>query len=370
LDKKKILLISPQSWGHIKVSKHHYAIELAKRGYEVSYLPPPTARFKNLYIQREKIDNGLHIIKHSLFFPFIFQKYSTALFNLLLKFHVYRLRNIIGNVDIVWSFTDLYPDLRIFNGKKIIYHQVDNITESNNYTKPGKFADLVIGVTDSILDRFNHESKHLVNHGLSAYFLKEEYFKWSNTTEGINVCYCGNLTAPSVDYKLLIELISNNKEVNFHFIGPYENAISEHFIDLIDQLKSAENVKLYGKVHPNELSELYQIMDAFILCYDRFSKFAQGRNRSSNSHKILEYLSTGRVVISTNMSTYNDKPGLLEMLDTDSNEGFQSLFSEVITNIEKYNSKENMEKRINYARSNTYENRIAQIERLLIDIEK
>ena len=37
LKNKKILLISPQSWGTMFVAKHHYAIELAKLGNEVYF---------------------------------------------------------------------------------------------------------------------------------------------------------------------------------------------------------------------------------------------------------------------------------------------------------------------------------------------
>ena len=45
LTKKNILLISPEPWGINRVSKHHYATELAKRGNNVYYLNPPTDKF-------------------------------------------------------------------------------------------------------------------------------------------------------------------------------------------------------------------------------------------------------------------------------------------------------------------------------------
>src|SRR5690606_833073 len=38
---KNVLIISPEPWDHIFVSKHHYAIHLAQRGNKVFFLNPP-----------------------------------------------------------------------------------------------------------------------------------------------------------------------------------------------------------------------------------------------------------------------------------------------------------------------------------------
>ncbi len=43
---KTILFISPGPWGINHVSKHHYAIELAKIGNDVYFLNPPSDTFK------------------------------------------------------------------------------------------------------------------------------------------------------------------------------------------------------------------------------------------------------------------------------------------------------------------------------------
>ena len=44
--KMKVLLISPQHWGTMRVTKHHYAIELTKLGHEVLFLEPTVASWK------------------------------------------------------------------------------------------------------------------------------------------------------------------------------------------------------------------------------------------------------------------------------------------------------------------------------------
>jgi hypothetical protein len=42
LRNKTVLLISPERWGKMRVSKHHYAIELADRNCKVYFLEPPS----------------------------------------------------------------------------------------------------------------------------------------------------------------------------------------------------------------------------------------------------------------------------------------------------------------------------------------
>ncbi len=49
---KTILLISPESWGKSFVSKHHYAVELAKKGNIVYFLNPPSDTNQSLKLKR------------------------------------------------------------------------------------------------------------------------------------------------------------------------------------------------------------------------------------------------------------------------------------------------------------------------------
>ena len=44
LRNKKVLVLSPQSWGKMRISKHHYALKLAALGNEVCFVNPPLDR--------------------------------------------------------------------------------------------------------------------------------------------------------------------------------------------------------------------------------------------------------------------------------------------------------------------------------------
>jgi len=45
---KTIFILSPQPWGKMHISKHHYAIELAKKGNLIYYFNPPAKKRDHL----------------------------------------------------------------------------------------------------------------------------------------------------------------------------------------------------------------------------------------------------------------------------------------------------------------------------------
>jgi hypothetical protein len=88
-------------------------------------------------------------------------------------------------------------------------------------------------------------------------------------------------------------------------------------------------------------------------------------NRASNNHKLMEYLSSGKIVVSHFVETYADKRQLLMMCESYGNEQLAFNFKQVVSNLDFWNSKEKMEERIAFANDNTYEKQIQRIELLL-----
>ncbi len=92
-------------------------------------------------------------------------------------------------------------------------------------------------------------------------------------------------------------------------------------------------------------------MDAFLICYD----INKDQSKDTNYHKIMEYLSTGKVIISNNVTTYKNMPSLLQMTEErDNNRKLPSLFKEVIGKLAVHNSEACRHARIAYARDNMY----------------
>lgn len=362
LRNKRILIISTESWDHIKLSKHHYALELANLGNQVFFLNPPTKELATVNFSEKNIHKNLTIVRNRLFFPFRIRKYSKSLFNYLMRFQVKKINRHFGKFDVVWSFSPLYTNLKKIDASLHIFHAVDMLHDTA-FSQVVQSANWFFFVTAAIGEKYEHPNKNLIGHGLSSLFLNTSPTITSSSIESIHVAYCGNLEIESIDRSLILNLVNKHPEVTFHMIGPYNSKINK--LQFITDLENATNVVLYGKVTPEKIASIYLNIDAFISCYKRNSSFAKKRNGNSNSHKLLEYISTGKVVISTNMSAYNNQRDVLEMLDEDGNEKFEKLFNSVITNLDEFNKKSRMEKRIAFAHQNSYQNRIKEIEALI-----
>ncbi len=377
LKNKNIVLISPQSWGTMFIAKHHYAVELGKRGNNVFFINPPDQTSFGLgsLFKIKKIDQypGVFLVDHKLFFPYILRFHLPWLFKWLMQIHTLRLiRWLDKKIDIVWSFdlSNLYPLVLFPNGAYKIFHPVDE-PSLNNVIEPAIGSNIIFSVTREILDKYKDLAvpKHLINHGVS-----EEFFKYSDTTRKMNspirVGLSGNFTRPDVDRAILLEIIRENPGCIFEFWGSYQpkdanlsvQVGDSDFQQFIEMLKNSQNVFLHGPVKPSVLASEIGKMDAFLICYD----IEKDPSKGTNYHKIMEYLSTGKIIISNNVTSYVDYPDLVIMnASRKDNHDLPDLFLDTIKKLDYYNSIALQEKRINFAHSNQYPQQLERIEKLL-----
>ncbi|HUB60029.1 MAG TPA: hypothetical protein VL978_04980 [Puia sp.] len=376
LSGKTILVISPQRWGKMTLSKHHYAIELAKRGNRVYFLNPPE---KKQGRKRGDVDiipsgttEGLWLIEHWAWFPYRLKFHAMPLFHALMKFHIARIMRKIGSpVDIVWSFDlgNLYP-FRLFGRRTLkIFHPVDEPLNPVAIDS-AKGADILFAVTREIVDKYSAipAPGYFINHGVAEEFTTKGVPDWKKSVP-VHVGLSGNWTRPDIDTACLLQIIREQPAVIFEFWGSYffhdsnisggnDTAIEK----FVDELQHSPNVILHGPVPPVKLATELRRMDAFLICYD----IQKDQSKGTNYHKVMEYLSTGKVIISNNITTYRDRPELVQMIaERDNNDGLPRLFDTVIGEIEKYNSDPLREARHGYAVDNTYQKQLERIETLL-----
>jgi hypothetical protein len=80
----------------------------------------------------------------------------------------------------------------------------------------------------------------------------------------------------------------------------------------------------------------------------------------------MEYLSTGKVIVSNNVTTYKDRPDLVTMpQQRENNRELPSLFKEVISRLDEYNSSLLQAQRIGTASQNTYEKQLDRVQEAL-----
>ncbi len=309
---KNILIISPENWGISKLSKHHYALAFAEAGFSVYFL---TVNFTSS-IQNEEVcpDHkniklvSFNIPKNLLWFRFHFRSW----YNWVLKFKIKKWLKDYPDFEYVLSFdcNGVFTELSNFKGEKTIFFPADQVKEE--YRNEYRGFDQLVSISPVILEAFpNVKNKTLLHHGLSPDFIEGNKLVNFNPEKKLEkVAYVGNLLiGPILDKVNLAAIVKNNPDIEFHFYGAYEKAlnnlggtVSQETTDFIDFLKKSENCVLHGMVSSKTLSKELRIQDAFLICYD----YNFDKNKCSNSHKILEYLATGKPIISTRISMYDD----------------------------------------------------------------
>ncbi|MGB4773115.1 MAG: hypothetical protein WBP58_16755 [Chitinophagaceae bacterium] len=369
LKRLKILLISPQAWGNVRVSKHHYAASLAALGNSVFFLNPPVNEGNAFSMEDTEIEN-LKVVSYGSFFPLGLRFKFGGLYRMLMRYQVGRLLKRLGKeIDIVWCFEpNLYSDLSWFKARVKIFHPVD-VFRSQNALRLASSADIIFSVSPSILRFFEKTGKpmYFINHGLGKNF--EELAKQpDSSSRGFeNICYVGNMLIPYLDRELIVDLVERFPEKVFHFVGPYTASHSslgngdEISLAFIEKLRTFKNVILHGPKGVSELPVMMGKMDAFILCY---RGDMEGYDLS-NSHKMLEYLSTGKPVISTPIQAYLSVGNEIYMPKVDNYKERTSFFSKILNDVMPFEREELVFARKELSLQNTYMKQIGRIEEKL-----
>jgi glycosyltransferase involved in cell wall biosynthesis len=362
------------------ISKHHYAVELARGGNKVFFLNPPSqggiGKSQISILPHSEVPN-LWIIEHSIWFPFFLKFHFIWLFHWLMRFQIKRVLAQMGvSPEIVWSFDlgDIYP-FKLFPRHSLkVFHPVD---EPLNETalNAGIGADVIFSVTPEILEKYANLNvpAFWINHGVSEVFFSRT-FPVPREDAKVRVGYSGNLMRPDIDRETLLTIIRENKGLEFHFFGTFKPGNANlggtsdlPFEQFMNALQGLPNVKLHGVLDAETLSVQYQRMDIFLICYD----VNKDQSKGTNYHKVLEYLATGSVVVSNNISNYSNRSDLIQMVrERNHNANLPRLFQDVVEHLEQHNSREMRLNRSNYARENTYGRQISRIASYLDAIQK
>jgi hypothetical protein len=354
LHNKNILLISTEQWDHIFVSKHHYATHLAKRGNKVFFLNPPS---KQTQVNKTEYDNVFSVhydgfIKGLRFLPRFLQKYFiNRKFSQLQQFFKIKF-------DIVWSFDNsVFFDFSALPKEVYSISHIVDLTQDFEFEKAAKTADLCLGVSQPIVEKqkqFNNNS-FFINHGYnqsSSPFNKKVILPGK---QRIKAFYAGNLNIKYLDWELIQSCVERLPQVDFIFAGPWNDGALK--TDLIVK----NNFNYIGVLPAKKLGSYYQQSDILLITY----KVREYPDQLSNSHKMMEYLGSGKMVVATWTNEYENlvRKELIKMAKSP-NEFINSL-KEVFSSIDKWNSEQKKLVRAEYAERHAYGKQIMKIERLI-----
>jgi len=358
---KTILLISPEAWGTNFVSKHHYANYLAKHN-TVYFLNPVLGSivnpFGNVNAEIKPIKDNLFQVNYQNLLPrlntlpkfiqqFIFKKQAKQIQTVL----------NIAKFDIVWSFDPYrFWNQNVWSADKTIYHAVD--PHKARFEKEIiKASNLFVAVSEVLLNKLNNVkiSSIKIGHGLHISDSIYDFdLKIENNEKKIG--YLGNLNGKLIDTKMLKDIILKFSGNIFYFLGPIKsnNLSLDENIDWVHFLSSKKNVVLLGEMCPDKINTFLSKMDILLLCYFPL--------KSGNTpHKILEYLYSGKEIVSNEISEYIDYPEMINFNKGNDKLGYEKILASLL------NEKKSSIKTINkaFALNNTYNKKIEKISNAL-----
>jgi len=355
---RSILIISPEPWDHIFVSKHHYAISLAQRGNHVYFLNPPqksgtvqTTAFKNvLSVTYGGFPKGLR------YYPRLLRRYFT-------RRRFDELQRICDTrFEIVWSFDNsvFFDFSALPQGILTISHMVD-LNQDFQFAAAAKTADVCLGVSRAIVKKQRNycSQSHFINHGY-AQSVSPNRVQLPAKDVALRVGYAGNLDLKYIDWKILQHLIPGHTDIGFYFAGPFTTSAS-----YAKWLNGQSNAFLLGRIPSAQIVTFYAQMDILILCY----RSAEYPDQLTNSHKMMEYLGSGKMIVATFTAEYKELEDRNLLLMSNGNAQFPDKFRQALQGLEFWNDPEKQQLRKEWALENTYDKQLDRIERILNNVD-
>ncbi|MFP4498034.1 MAG: glycosyltransferase [Vulcanimicrobiota bacterium] len=265
--------------------------------------------------------------------------------------------------------TPIYHYMRKGVGEDVtIFDCIDEISEiekdKGNYFQVAereiiKKADIVVATSDYLKEKCLqvNDTVYKITNGMSRVFLEEikpvlipERLR---NMKGPIAGYVGSL-AEWVDVDIIEHYINRLTDWQFVFTGSVD-FVAPDKIEKFDKLMKKRNVYHLGFV---DFQQLPAIVDSFDVCLIPFnveSKFVH----AINPVKIYEYLSRGKPVVSTHWKEMEIFEDYIEFA-----EGKEDFADKIRKSYEK-NNEELAEKRIDYARQNTWYHRAEKLDQVV-----
>ncbi len=379
---QNIICIASANWDDNSwVNVQHIMLRLA-RNNKILYIdsiglrrPNITKRSDFSRVVRRLINflRGLRMVKSNLYVlsPIILPIYHIGFIrriNCIVLSAFIRLCGLILNFKspILWIFLPTAFCLadRLKN-KLTIYHCVDEYAENPLVRRNIiiKMENELIKKADIVFTTSNplYESKR--NKNINTYLFTNvadcgSFISYkgdiSDRLKSINhplIGFVGNITAYKVDFALLEFLAKKRPNWNIVLVGPVGRGDPN---TNVDRLKKINNIHFIGEVR-NHLLPAY--IKAFDVCLIPFKLNKTTRN--SFPLKFFEYLACGKPVVSTGIDSLKEFEGYCKLADNR---------EEYLISIESFlrnDSKEEQDRRIDFARKNSWETRMEEISKVI-----
>lgn len=350
-----ILLISPEPWDHIFVSKHHYAVQLASEGNQVFFLNPPDDEWR-IYTTRYKRLFSVHYRG----FPKGLRFYPRFIQNLFIRRNFAKVeKSCKVAFDVIWSFDNsVFFDFGALPDRVTkICHIVDQ-NQNFQLARAASTADLCIGVIPSIVEKLLRYNKNtfLITHGVQEFPTNPVGIDLPGKNQK-KALYLGNLDMPYINWPLLLMAAKQLDSVDFVFVGPIEK--SKEAASVVE-LQKLTNVAFLPAVPASAIPGYLASADVLLIAYKMEYNY-----QYASPHKTMEYLASGKMIVSTRVESCIDLAALNLLLMENEDEGFVELVRKALDQRQRWSSPEVAQKRIGVALENSYKRKLLEINKFL-----
>lgn len=341
---KHVLVISPEPWEGVQISKHAVARALARQDNTVCFWGPPSTAESGLRLERSE---GIEVVRYRHWFRGV-NRLPRAVRDRYYGRLIRRIEKLTGRAfDIIWCFDNTRMQEFPPGTAKRVLHLVDYDTVHDGHGLIPT-ADLVLTVSEALSEHAlriaPNAQVHLLGHGIEERWLEHAQVHRTPTVPPRTALYAGLLATDYVDWEMFSSVVLRHPEVHFDLYGPYD---PDYPAEGFRVIRDAPNTTLHGLVDKERLIPAAQAADILVYCY-RAQELGQ---KVATSHKVLEYLSTGNVVVGSYQQTLAPQADLLLMARQRTD--FVTVFDRACTDHARLNTPPLREARIAFARSRT-----------------
>ena len=377
-ENKTILLISPETWGPVKVSKHHYANYLAKANQVYFFNPslPAKIRFGKFKVQFEKISPGLTLVSYSNVLPRL-NGLPKFIQKLVYKYQAKKIQKAIKKeIDIVWTFDPYrYWDQKVWKANYRIYHSVDVHFSKGFENIMAQTSDCVFINSEILRNNLEMSNPKVfkINHGADIDQLSQNPNKKIQLPgeNQLKAGLVGNFNH-NIDFDLIVQIAKLNPDIDFTMIGPYQSnnlgITGNDIFDQITEIKKLPNVFFIGSINSDLIKTYLNTLDINLVLYKESKTWSKNNTTLDgiiiNPHKIMAYLYSGKLIVSSYIFEYSEGYNEL-ILMSNKNAELPEIIKQAALNIKHYNGEPLMRQRRQIALDNSYPNQIEKISSIL-----
>ena len=324
-----IILFSTADWDNpFWTNKQHMAKTFEENGHRVIYidslgLRKPTAtakdfsrilkRLKSFILPYSKVSNNIWRVS-----PFILPFHNVkavSFFNKWFLFFVVRLLSFFLNFkkSVIWTYSPITDDIvDLFEKELLVYHCVDDLRASPGIDSDmiekrenslALKSDFIFTTSQALYDRLlpiNKQTFYFNNVCDYKHFAqaKENIFEEPSDLKSIigkRILFIGALSSYKVDFQLIAYIAKKKPAWNWILIGEIGEGEP---LTSIEHLKDLKNIHFLGPKNYNELPIYLQYCDVSVIPA-QLNQYTE----SMFPMKFFEYLSAGKQVVSTNLSS-------------------------------------------------------------------